>query len=423
MILARLKHAGVEDKLWSTQFGFRSNHGTKDAIFIARRMMEQCYNSKNKAVVFLALDWAKAFDSIDPKCLVQALRRFGLPQEYLNVIANIYTDREFVVSDHGHKSEQHSQRFGISQGCPLSPFLFVMVMTVLLHDATSMLHTEHGMQLDSTCCNELVYADDTLLIGVSTQYLQKYMECIAKVGGEYGLALNWKKVEQLNVNCDIAPVCNPEGGAIQVKQSMKYLGAQLDADGRMESEIAQKLGAATQAFKNLKRIWNHCNISVRFKYIVFTACVVQKLLYSLECVWLNRTTQKKIDGFYAKCLRSILKISPSFISRVSNQFILQQFHTPPLSRILLQRQLLLFGRVTRLPNDSAMRQCVFENDSIALQEDKNRRQGRPRSTWGKELSRIVADIVPHSVDKLALLRNKDRWQAHVKQYIATQQAQ
>ena len=132
----------------------------------------------------------KASDSINPKCLVQALRRFGLPEHYLHVIDSIYSDREFTVVDQGHKSDKHSQRFGISQGCPLSPFLFVMVMNVLLHDANTLLVDDHGVHLNHMCCSELVYADDTLLVGLDTHQLQKYMECIAQVGGHFGLALN-----------------------------------------------------------------------------------------------------------------------------------------------------------------------------------------------------------------------------------------
>ena len=114
MVLRRLQCAGVEEKIWKTQFGFRSGCGTRDAVFIARRMIEQCHRNKNQSMVFLALDWAKAFDSIDPICLVQALRRFGLPEAFLSIIRNIYTDRKFVVVDHGHKSELHSQH--ISKG-------------------------------------------------------------------------------------------------------------------------------------------------------------------------------------------------------------------------------------------------------------------------------------------------------------------
>ena len=122
---------------------------------------------------------------------MQALRRFGLPGTFLSIIRHIYTDRKFVVVDHGHKSDLHSQHFGISQGCPLSPFLFVMVMTVLLHDANFSLKHQHGIVLRVVCCNDLVHADDTLLIEVDAHHLQKYMECVAEAGARYGLKLNW----------------------------------------------------------------------------------------------------------------------------------------------------------------------------------------------------------------------------------------
>ena len=122
------------------------------------------------------------------------------------------------------------------------------------------------------------------------------------------------------------------------------------------------LGIASQEFKILNHIWNHCNISLRFKFIIFTACVLQRLLYSLETVWLSKSLRKKIDGFYAKCLRQILQISPSFINRVSNEYILKQFDTKPLSKILLSRQLILFGNIARSHNDHVVRKIIFQEN-------------------------------------------------------------
>ena len=87
----------------------------------------------------LALDWAKAFDSVSPESLQQALRRFGASGKMLAIISAIYTDRHFFVEDAGVKSPNHPQHFGICQGCPLSPFLFGIVMTVLMHDAKKLL--------------------------------------------------------------------------------------------------------------------------------------------------------------------------------------------------------------------------------------------------------------------------------------------
>ena len=67
--------------------------------------------------------------------LMAALKRFGLPDDFVDMVRGIYVDRKFFVQDCGNASRQHPQASGISQGCPLSPFLFVILMTVLLNDA------------------------------------------------------------------------------------------------------------------------------------------------------------------------------------------------------------------------------------------------------------------------------------------------
>ncbi len=74
-------------------------------------------------VLELALDWAKAFDSVDPEAMIAALGRFGLPAHILQIQA-IYTDRVFQVAESGGVSPRRSQHSGISQGCPPSHHFF-----------------------------------------------------------------------------------------------------------------------------------------------------------------------------------------------------------------------------------------------------------------------------------------------------------
>ena len=92
----------------------------------------------------------------------------------------------------------------------------------------------------------------------------------------------------MNIACQADALLQPDGTPIACKKTMKYLGVQLADDGHIEAEVAMKLGRAAQDFKTLIRLWNHCNISVSFKFLVFTACVVQRLLYGLESAWLNK---------------------------------------------------------------------------------------------------------------------------------------
>ena len=90
LILLRLKDGHAEERIWRTQFGFRSNFGTNDALFMVRRMIAKALASKDDYLIILALDWAKAFDSIAPEALCLALRRFGIGNAMAAIIADIY---------------------------------------------------------------------------------------------------------------------------------------------------------------------------------------------------------------------------------------------------------------------------------------------------------------------------------------------
>ena len=77
------------------------------------------------------------------------LERYGIPARLLALIKNIYSNRKFCVADGGQKSRERPQNSGISQGCPLSPFLFVMVMTMVIHDAVGLLDEKSKMSFET----------------------------------------------------------------------------------------------------------------------------------------------------------------------------------------------------------------------------------------------------------------------------------
>ena len=132
--------------VFGTQFGFRSGVGTADALFLSRRRIEEAIEAKDCSAVLLALGWAKAFDSISPDSLTLALGRFGLADAFVGMVRGIY-------------SNQHTQHFGIFQGCPLSPFLFTIVAAISVGDTTHLLEQRVG----PTSAHELLYVDDLYL--------------------------------------------------------------------------------------------------------------------------------------------------------------------------------------------------------------------------------------------------------------------
>lgn len=185
ILLQRLKSGSAEKRIWPTQYGFRSGCGTADALVLARRMLGHTAQLANGKLLMIALDWAKAFDSITPDRMRTAMRRFGIPEAFVRAVAGIYTDQKFFVRDAGNESTWHDQHFGIVQGCPLSPFLFSIAMTCLLHDADELVQRRHGPPTaPGLVTRSLMYADDTLLVEVGENIAQYYMDCIRQLGAE-----------------------------------------------------------------------------------------------------------------------------------------------------------------------------------------------------------------------------------------------
>ena len=93
-----------------------------------------------------------------------------------------------------------SQFAGISQGCPLSPVLCVMVMSVLIADAHQDLIEQIGD--DAKFVSGILYADDTLIVDERGDLAGIYMNFILKQCDYYGLTFNWDKIPIITIRCN-----------------------------------------------------------------------------------------------------------------------------------------------------------------------------------------------------------------------------
>ena len=149
--------------------------------------MDLACAQRSGSLSLLALDWEKAFDSINPDSLLAALKRFGLPLHMLEVIRSIYTDRVFEVREGGTTSSSRGrQSSGVCQGCPLSPFLFGILMTVLMNDAYKSLGPQVQEAYQQGRLYDVLYADDTFLLGTSPTFVGELARAVELAGARYG---------------------------------------------------------------------------------------------------------------------------------------------------------------------------------------------------------------------------------------------
>ena len=387
VLLHRLLDVGADGRLWPSQYGFRKRRGTEDALHCVMRAVELAWSQRGGCVHVLALDWAKAFDSINPDSLFRALRLFGIPEDFALMVMAIYTDRVFQVAECGTTSTVHQQFSGICQGCPLSPFLFIIVMSIVMEKARLKLSPGALKAARQHNLFDVLYADDTIILGMSPAHVSEFAAAVGEAGAEFGMTLHWGKTQGLAV-CSKSVLYGPDGSAIEDSGSLVYLGGLVTADGRTDSELSRRVGLAAGEYRKLAKMWNHANLTRKRKVELLNALVVSKLTYGLSTLWLVLSQRRRLDGFYARALRRIFRIPASFVSRVSNQQVFQKAGVKPLSEQLLHRQLLLLGKCARAPVGDHLRANVFIDDSTQpCVGHYIRRVGRPRQDWTSEVFR------------------------------------
>ena len=78
----------------------------------------------------------------------------------------LYKDPQFYVSINGKDSQAYKQKTGIRQGCTLSPYLFLMVMSAIFHDVHKDAKLQRKLKRDrppNHDFDEVLYADDTII--------------------------------------------------------------------------------------------------------------------------------------------------------------------------------------------------------------------------------------------------------------------
>ena len=90
----------------------------------------------------------------------------------------------------------------------------------------------------------------------------------------------------------MASVQTPTGEAVKVKDSMLYLGSLLCADGCVANELGRRLVLGRSDFQTLQRVWAHASLPAAKKVCSFDACVVSKLMYSLQSACSNKSNSR-----------------------------------------------------------------------------------------------------------------------------------
>ena len=134
--------------------------------------------------------------------LIKTMESYGIPDKLFKRIKNFYDRPAFSVDVEGVTSTKHVQSSRIRQGCPLSPYLFLLVMSRVfeqgkdLKNEVSHLITggifDH-VEMTNVDFSEILFVDNTLLFAAQGGSIEHLLWTVEEVSVAYGLRLNRTK--------------------------------------------------------------------------------------------------------------------------------------------------------------------------------------------------------------------------------------
>eukprot|EP00253_Pinus_taeda_P018742 PITA_18742 len=150
--------------------------------------------------MLIKLDMANAFDQVNCSFPFKVLLSFGFSSHFVNLIIACTQNPWIAPLVNGRPTSFFQAQRGLIQGCPLSPFLYILMANSLSRKLSfekssgSLLGLKPS--ISSPALNHALFADDSLLLGGAFARIAKAMDTVLKrYCGVSGASINERKSE------------------------------------------------------------------------------------------------------------------------------------------------------------------------------------------------------------------------------------
>ena len=423
IIIDRFK-ALYEAMLLPTQFGFRENKSTNDAIFALRNVID----NTSDELFCCFIDLKAAYDWIDRDMLFKVLEYRLKAPRLVNILKCIYTGTTAAIKS--STSIFHTLS-GCRQGGMESPCLFNIYLDFVLRCIIKKIEcamVDPGIAIKyaipAACSNrlqrrnsplqgsmrliQLCYADDIVFFAKSVKELQTMIDIFDSEFQRFGLTISILKTKTMcfNAASDImssTSLASLQDGEIENVGKFTYLGHTLSNDQSEHSAfISQRVASAYAKWNDLKQVLTDKRVFLTTRMKFLSACVRSRLTYSVQAGMLNAIETTKLESIWMNFLRRLVKkgferenAPPSrrrtrsrasrssqseptenaeeddidWRFKLTNERILNITKSEPISKFCLGQHLKYIAHVTRLPNSSIQKQLLFRTNKKRYARD------------------------------------------------------
>ena len=278
--------------------GYRKNHSTGTMVHDVVSSAQALKAKPNNHVLYLGLDFSKAYDCVDKFLCVDILKTIGADEKTCKWILDFLQDRYLIVKVNDKYSQGYCPDYGILQGSSLSPTLFALISSDLIETLKDKV-SKVCMYADDSCA---IVEYKTIEEGV--RKVKEASETIADWAKAIGLSVNKSKSEYMSLTNDKMTIPEIEilGEKIKNNDSLTLVGVTIDKKfnyNQMTEKMIKKINS--KVYKMKCSAFGH---SVRNKRILYLGYVYGTILAGADA-WLPYTSSSNISKLQSAMRRGL----------------------------------------------------------------------------------------------------------------------
>ena len=288
-----------EGLLHDTQFGFRKQRATEDAILIFNTVLTEA--KLRKIDLYLSfVDLEKAYDRVSRPALFKKLLDLGFGGRVFDVIRDMYTGDSLYIQVNGELCRAMYLAQGLKQGCNLSPLFFNLLMIDMAREIGN---SNEGCRLGGKVFSGALFADDIGVVATSMDGLERLLRIVEREGAKFNMRISGKKSKIMVLKHGQNLVINAMPMRLDQVLHYKYLGVHLEArpQAHFHKEYETNL---------LKKAQTYCNV-IRTKsrsfpdpaYAAFQLwhkTALPSILYGMQVMEVSVRTKECLDSLHCK---------------------------------------------------------------------------------------------------------------------------